>query len=247
MARIFITGSSDGLGLLAAKSLIKSGHSVVLHSRNEERAHHTMSKIEGAEKILVGDLSDFESIKELAEQVNLSGNFDAVIHNAGIYQSSFGKMGNNGLSEMLWVNVLAPYILTCLIEKPKRLIYTSSDMHFTGNPELSGFNMVSYSDTKLMDLMLAKIISRKWGNVYSNAVDPGWVPTKMGGANAPDDLDAGYETQVWLATSEDEDALVSGKYFHHKKQSGYLEVSDDINVQEQFLKRCEELTGIKLK
>jgi len=236
MARIFITGSSDGLGQLAAKKLIEMGHQVVLHARNAVRADYAMHKVPGAENILTADLSDMEETKELANEVNDLGSFDAIIHNAGVYQES-GRI-------ILSVNTLAPYILTCLIKKPKRLIYLSSGMHLYGNTDLNNLKngKVSYSDSKFHDLLLAKTVARKWPEVFSNAVDPGWVPTKMGGAGAPDDLQKGFETQVWLATSNE--AKLSGCYFYHKKESRYLKAADSEKLQDEFIDLCKQITGI---
>jgi hypothetical protein len=93
-------------------------------------------------------------------------------------------------------------------------------------------------------MILCKTVARKWQDVYANAVDPGWVPTKMGGSGAPDDLQKGYETQVWLAVSNDEKAKVSGHYFFHQKERRYNSEADDVQLQEKFLKSCEEVTGI---
>ncbi|MNF56493.1 hypothetical protein D3C85_401760 [compost metagenome] len=87
-------------------------------------------------------------------------------------------------------------------------------------------------------------MARKWSDTFSNAVDPGWVPTKMGGANAPDNLQKGYETQVWLALGEDSKANVSGCYFHHKKQDQYVMESCDAEVQEVLLTFCQKATGV---
>ena len=86
-------------------------------------------------------------------------------------------------------------------------------------------------------------VARKWPRVYANAVDPGWVPTKMGGQGAPDDLQKGYETQVWLAVSNDKKAKVSGRYFYHRKESRHNLEADDALLQERFLSLCEEITG----
>src|SRR5688572_28059140 len=121
MARIFITGSADGLGLLAAKELIKQGHQVVLHARNAERGKQAMEKAPGAADILIGDLSSIAETKVLAEKVNGLGKFDAVIHNAGVYQVPSNSVSADGLPLLFAVNSLAPYILTCLMHKPKRL------------------------------------------------------------------------------------------------------------------------------
>jgi NAD(P)-dependent dehydrogenase (short-subunit alcohol dehydrogenase family) len=240
MAKIFITGSADGLGLLLANALINEGHEVVLHARNTERSGDALKKAKGASQVLTGDLSNMEETKNLAAQVNALGAFDAVIHNAGVYQRS-GK-------EIFAVNTMAPYILTCLIQKPKRLIYLSSGMHLQGRANLDNFktnvNLISYSDSKLHVLMLCKAIAQVWPDVYSNAVDPGWVPTKMGGQGAPDNLQKGYETQTWLAVSNDNNAKVSGKYFHHQKERRHNPEADNAVLRERFLKLCEEITGI---
>jgi NAD(P)-dependent dehydrogenase (short-subunit alcohol dehydrogenase family) len=242
MARIFITGSADGLGYLSAKLLIEKGHKVVLHARNKERANDTLNKLPEAEKVLTGDLSNIEETIKFADQVNNSGSFDAVIHNAGVYRTS--------TKEILHVNTLAPYILTCLIQKPKRLIYLTSGMHLQGSSKLDSFkgniNDITYSDSKLHDLMLSKAVARKWPDVYSNAVNPGWVPTKMGGPSAPDNLQKGYETQVWLAVSNDEEAKVTGEYFYHQKITRFNPEADDIILQDKLLDVGKEITGISL-
>ena len=240
MARIFITGSADGLGQLSATSLIQQGHKVVLHARNAKRARDAIKKNPGADNVLTGDLSNIEETKNLAHEVNKLGVFDAVIHNAGVYQTS--------AKQMFAVNVLAPYILTCLIEKPKRLIYLSSGMHEGGSSKLESFksdlSRITYSDTKLQVLMLCMAVARKWKDVFANAVNPGWVPTKMGGRGAPDDLNKGYQTQVWLAASNDEKAKVTGRYFFHQKERPHNAEANDVQMQERFLSLCKEITGI---
>ena len=226
MARIFITGSADGLGQMAAALLISQGHQVVLHARNAERGRQALLNVPGAENVLTADLSSIEETKKLAADVNALGSFDAIIHNAGLYQVS-GKL-------IFSVNTLAPYILTALIQMPKRLIYLSSGMHLSGHPNLN-FNSGS---------MLSMAVARKWPEIYSNAVDPGWVPTKMGGAGAPDNLEKGFETQAWLAVSNDEKAKVTGRYFHHKREARHHPQAGDISLQDRFLALCEQATGV---
>lgn len=240
MARILITGSADGLGQLAAKSLAEQGHKVVLHARNSERGQYAKQKVPGAEYVLTGDLSDITETKIVACEANTLGQFDAVIHNAAVYQAP--------AKVIFTVNTIAPYILTCLIAKPGRLIYLSSDMHLHGRANLENFNKdnsrISYSDSKLHVVMLSMAVARKWPGVYSNAVDPGWVPTKMGGHGAPDDLQKGYETQAWLAVSNDSRARVSGRYFHHMTERCYNPQAGDVLLQERFLDICGDITGI---
>lgn len=240
MAKIFITGSTDGLGLLAARMLSEAGHEVVLHARNADRANDAHRLLPQARAVLVGDLSDLDATRRLAEQANKLGRFDAVIHNAGIYQAEDPVI--------FAVNVLAPYMLTALIDKPARLVYISSNLHLQGNPNVDALSLergVGYADSKLLVLMLALAVARKWPDVYANAVHPGWVPTKMGGSTAPDDLDEGARTQVWLATSAD--AAFSGRYLFHMETVRHAPLADDKQLQARLLERCHEITGISLE
>jgi len=253
MSSIFITGSSDGLGLMAARLLVADGHQVVLHARNQTRADEALSNVPGAETAVVGDLSSIAETKHVAEQVNALGVFDAVIHNAGIgYRESRRVQTIDGLSQLFAVNSLATYILTCLISKPKRLIYTSSGMHRSGDASLRDLTWVTrtwngssaYADTKLHNVILAFTVARKWKDVLSNALEPGWVATKMGGPGAPDSLEEAPKTQVWLATSQEKEALVSGKYFYHKKLRNFHSAAADTATQEKYLSECARLSGV---
>ncbi len=253
MARIFITGSSDGLGLLTAKKLISEGHRVVLHARNKNRAQNTIDQAPGAENVLIGDLSDIAETKKLASKVNELGKFDSIIHNAGILHVSEKEKNKDGVPLLFAVNTLAPYILTALINRPKRLVYTCSSMHMQGNASeanlkafIEGKTFPSYSDTKLHDLILALALDRKWPNVVVNAVDPGWVPTKMGGSNARDDLNKGFETQAWLAVSQDAEALKSGRLLFHKNEVKFHKQAAMVEIQEKLVAVCEKISGVTL-
>lgn len=251
MGRIFITGSADGLGQLAAKKLAAEGHQVVIHARNEDRAKSAIEEIPEAEKVLIGDLSSIEETKTLAEQVNELSTFNAIIHNAGVYNVPFDAKSKDRLPLVFAINSIAPYILTALIKRPERLIYLSSGMHRQGdaredrlNAILEGRNIPSYSDTKLHDLILSLAVDRKWPDVISNAVDPGWVPTKMGGSSATDNLDKGFASQVWLATGQEAGATQSGRLLYHKREVSFNPQAKDEKIQEKFLSVCEQITGI---
>jgi NAD(P)-dependent dehydrogenase (short-subunit alcohol dehydrogenase family) len=240
MARILITGSADGLGQLSAQALAAQGHQVVLHARSAERGRYAHQHVPRAAHVIVGDLSDIEETKRVADEANALGRFDAVIHNAGVYQAS--------PRDILTVNTLAPYMLTCLIHRPARLIYLSSGMHLQGRALGENLKLdtsrISYSDSKLYVVMLCMAVARRWPDVYANAVDPGWVPTKMGGRGAPDDLHQGYETQTWLATSNERSATVSGRYFHHRTERRSNPLASDVMLQERLLSLCSDITGV---
>jgi NAD(P)-dependent dehydrogenase (short-subunit alcohol dehydrogenase family) len=255
MARIFITGSSDGLGLMAAQLLVQQGHNVVLHARSQQRADEAQNKLSAAESVVIGDLSSITQTRHVADQVNQLGTFDAVIHNAGIgYREPKRIVTEDGLSHVLAVNTIAPYILTALITRPKRLVYLSSVLHQAGDPSLDDLTWAdrpwvgrqAYSDTKLHDVLLAFAIARRWPSVLSNALEPGWVPTRMGGSGATDELDQAHRTQVWLAVSDDPAALVSGEYFYHMEKRDPLPATRDTSIQERVLDFCSRVTGVKL-
>lgn len=240
--RIFITGSADGLGHAAARTLLAGGYQVVVHVRSRARLTAVQELVDQGAIATIGDLSDSAETRELASQVNNIGQMDAVIHNAGV---SSGP-------QVLPVNVVAPYLLTALIRRPKRLIYLSSSMHAGGRATLSGMDWTgrtstgSYSDSKLFVTTLAAAVARLWPDVLSNSVDPGWVPTKMGGPNAPDDLRLGHLTQEWLATSDDPEALTSGGYWHHQRRRKPHPSVLDPKFQDELIAELARATGTSL-
>jgi NAD(P)-dependent dehydrogenase (short-subunit alcohol dehydrogenase family) len=255
MSRVFITGSADGLGQMAARLLVEMGHQVVLHARSAARAEEALRAVPQAQTALVGDLSSIAATKALAEQVNRLGRFDAVIHNAALgYREPRRVATIDGLPQVFAVNTLAPYVLTALIDKPKRLVYLSSGLHRSGDASLDDLawerrpwqGAAAYSDSKLHDALLAFAIARRWPQVLSNALEPGWVATRMGGAGAPDDLQAAPKTQVWLAVSDEPAATVSGGYFYHMKPRDTHPVLRDVAVQERLIEACEGFSGVRL-
>jgi NAD(P)-dependent dehydrogenase (short-subunit alcohol dehydrogenase family) len=255
MARVLVTGSSDGLGLMAARLLVEDGHEVTLHARNEARADDVRGELPAAMDIVVGDLSSISGMRQVAEQANVLGRYHAVIHNAGIgYREPARIVTADGLSHVFAVNVLAPYLVTALMIRPDRLVYLSSGMHRGGDPDLSDLQWErrrwngsqAYADSKLFDVVLAFAVARHWPDVLSNALEPGWVPTKMGGPGAPDDLSQAPVTQVWLATSDDPAATVTGRYFYHQRQRETNPAASSLEVQEELLGVCGDLTGVEL-
>lgn len=254
MARIFITGSADGLGRAAGRDLIRQGHQVVLHARSENRAAALDDLAPGALGVVIGDLSSAAETRAVADQVNALGRMDAVIHNAGIYSTPGRAPTPEGHAAILAVNTLAPYILTALIERPERLIYISSSMHHSGSEALRDIDWqerrwnatTAYCESKLCVAALAFSLARRWPDVLSNVVDPGWVPTKMGGPSASDDLEEGHRTQAWLAVSDDPAAMVSGQYWHHHRQQTPAREVTDAGFQDQLVANLADLTGIAL-
>jgi len=240
--RVFITGSADGLGLATARTLLDDGHQVVVHVRGQHRLPAVQELLAHGAVPVIGDFADFDQTLDVADQVNALGQMDAVIHNAGVYSGP----------TVLAVNVVSPYALTALIRPPHPPVYLSSGMHRSGRPNLAGIDWRgghasgSYSDSKLFVSTLAAAVARLWSDVFSNAVDPGWVPTKMGGPNAPDDLRLGYVTQAWLATSDSAEARTSGGYWHHRRRLEPHPAVHDLDFQGRLLDALANATGVPL-
>jgi len=255
MARVFVTGSSTGLGLMAGELLVEQGHRVVLHARNQARADDARRALPQAEAVVLGDLSTVAGARSVADEANKLGRFDAVIHNAGVgYREARPTRTVDALPHVFAINVLAPYILTALIERPDRLVYLSSGMHRGANARLDDLTWTrrawnaaqAYAESKLLDVLIAFAVARRWPDVLSNALEPGWVPTRMGGANAPDDLDQGHRTQVWLAVSDEPEARVTGKYFRYLRQRAPDPQTASFELQDRLIAECGRLSGVAL-
>jgi len=255
MSRVFITGSSEGLGLMAGQLLHAQGHHVVLHARNAVRADTARRGLPQAEAIVLGDVATLRGMHEVARQANDLGRFDAVIHNVGIgYQEQRRTETEDSLPHVFAINVLAPYVLTALLQRPARLVYLSSGMHLGASVHLEDpawrerrwNGSTAYAESKLYDLMLAFAVARRWPQVLSNAVHPGWVATRMGGAGATDVLDEGHRTQAWLAASDDPAALVSGQYFYHQRPADPNPQARRTDLQEGLIAALTGFSGITL-
>ncbi|MEU3842694.1 SDR family NAD(P)-dependent oxidoreductase [Streptomyces sp. NPDC028635] len=241
MSRVLVTGSADGLGRAAADSLLSAGHEVVVHARNPARAATLRELADRGASVVVGDFTERDAVRRTAAELNDTTPFDAVIHNAGVWSGP----------AVMPVNIIAPYLLTALLRGPRRLVYLSSGSHFGGRDSLArvdwrGRGPGSYADSKLYVTTLMAAVARLRPGVLSNAVDPGWVPTKMGGPSAPDDLELGHRTQEWLAVSDEADALTSGGYWYHRERRQPHRAVHDVDFQDRLLRALAEETGTPL-
>jgi NAD(P)-dependent dehydrogenase (short-subunit alcohol dehydrogenase family) len=144
MSRIFISGSSTGLGMMEAELLVTQGHEVVLHARNSRRANDARLELPEAEAIVTGDFETVAGAKDVA-QVNALGHFDAVMHNAAAGYREGHRVTADGLPHIFAINTLSAFILTAPIERPKRLVWNGS---------------TAYAESKLHDAMLAMAVAR---------------------------------------------------------------------------------------
>ncbi len=204
---------------------------------------------------MVGDLTSLSQTRRLAQAAAAAGPFDAVIHNAGVGGAAEREVTEDGLERIFQVNVVAPYVLTALVPTPRRLVYLTSGLESQGRAALDDLQyerrtwdgMQAYSDSKLYDVVLAFAVARLWPDVLSTAVDPGWIKTRMGGPDAEDEVDEGAATQVWLATSDEDAAQVTGRYLKRFRLLDANPQASDVELQEDLLARLAQLTGVVLE
>lgn len=242
MALVLVTGAASGLGLAAARDLIERGDDVVVHARTPDRL--PMDLRGAASDAVFADLASRSQTEQLSDRLNGVGVFDAVIHNAGVLDGP----------DVLAVNIIAPYVLSALMAAPGRTLALSSSMHLTGSPDLTSLDFAHphtrrrpYDDSKMQVTALAFALARRRPESVAHAVDPGWVPTRMGGLGASDDLEDGHRTQVWLATAALEDITPrTGGYWHHRSPHRPHPATVDETFQDELLARLSAHTGVTL-
>lgn len=241
MARVLVTGAAQGVGYATARDLLERGHEVVVHVRKDRRRDAVADLVSIGATVIVADLGRLDEVAGLLLQLDAIGHLDVVIHNAGVLD---GK-------DLLHVNVVAPYLVAARRDRPERQIFLSSDMHSGGRATLAGIDWSgrsmrrTYSDSKLFVTTLAFALKRLWPEQSSSAVDPGWVPTRMGGPSAPDSLELAHQTQVWLATSEDPEARASGFWYHGMRRDPFRAVLDSA-FQDELMASLASYTGVVL-
>ncbi len=240
MARILVTGSTDGLGRATADTLLREGHDVIVHARSAPRAAAIVDLTARGADLIVADFANRDEVHAAARQLQNGAPVDGIVHNAGVLSGP----------AVVPVNVVAPFLLTALLQTPSRHVYVSSSMHRGGTARLDGVDWEgrssssSYSDSKLLVTAFAAAVANRWPDVQANAVDPGWVPTKMGGAGASDELELGHRTQERLIA--DPDASVSGGYWFHDRQQDPHPAVRDPKFQDELLSALEAATGVAL-
>ena len=249
MATICITGSTDGIGLAAARALLGQGHRVLVHARSEQRGRPVVEDLGGDVDLVTGDLGSLSSVRDLADQLRSHGRIDVLAHNAGVWVSDgTPRETEDGFETTFAVNVLAPHLLTALLSDvvTDRLLWLGSGMVGSGRPDPAALGRETdprqaYADSKACDVALAIGWGRRLPEVASAAIDPGWVRTKLATAGAPGQPEQGADTLVWCCTEAD---LSAAPYWKDRRPKSVPERVDDPDLQEALLRTCDDLAGL---
>ncbi|GGM30330.1 SDR family NAD(P)-dependent oxidoreductase [Dactylosporangium sucinum] len=242
MSLVLVTGSSDGIGAEIAAELTRRGHHVVRHGRHRPDLHG---------EFVVGDFASLASTRAMALSLP---ELDVVIHNAGwAPRGDRRPVTADGIEETFQVNVVAPYLLTALAPPSARLVFVSSDAIARAKLDVDDLQLsqswtagAAYANAKLALTALAFAVARRRPDLRCNAVHPGWIRTKMSDYSAPFGVARGAETPVWLATSFQPAAVVTGAFFHDRREVRLNPQADDRSVQSAVLAHCAALTGVDL-
>jgi NAD(P)-dependent dehydrogenase (short-subunit alcohol dehydrogenase family) len=268
---VLITGATSGIGKETGKALAEKGANIIIASRDMAKGKAVKSEIDktsqGKVSVLHCDLASQDSIRRCcAEYRQQYDKLDVLINNAGVWNTRF-KETPDGIEETLAVNVLGPYMMTCLLldplrnASPSRIINVSSGLHF-GNisfkdieyrQKFSGFH--AYRQSKLAVILLTRLLAGKLNRhgISVNCMHPGLVDTQLGRHGSSffnaffrifgKSAEKGADTLVYLASSP-EVADISGEYFTNRKVHRTTSQSYDMQLAGKLLRVIEEKTGL---
>ena len=229
---ILITGSTDGIGLVTAKSLVQLGHHVLIHGRSESKlsaAKEELLAINDSAEIATykADLSLIGEVRKLVEAIKHDHTkIDVLINNAGVFVVP-ETLTKDGFDARFMVNTIAPYLLTQqllpLMDNSGRVVNLSSAAQAPLDPsELSKPSALSdsavYAKSKLALTMWSRQMALSLGDNSPMivAVNPkSFLGSKMveqAYGVAGGNLQLGADILIKAALSE-EFSNASGRYF----------------------------------
>lgn len=227
--KILITGSTDGIGKLAAIKLAKDGHELFLHGRSSEKLSKVIDEVKtasGNEKVggFVADFSDLDAVRQMAQQTKTEiPQLDVLINNAGVFKSP-NSLNKDGLDLRLVVNYFAPYVLTneliSLLQAARIINLSSAAQSSVSKGFLTGTTHVStqeaYAQSKLALTMWSFDLAKKLSNTRVIVVNPGsLLNTRMvqeAYGRYWSSADKGANILYDLAVSQQYEGI-TGKYF----------------------------------
>ncbi len=201
MKNCLVTGSTSGIGFIAAKELALNGWHMILHARNKEKAEQTKQQIiqeTGNQNvdILLADMSSLDQVKKAASELKESlDHLDILINNAGLILGSERQLSEDGYEQTIAINHLAPFLFTAelfdLLEKSNeaRIINVASEAYRAAAPDFQDFNMEqsysgwkAYGNSKLYNIMFTEELAERaksYSNILAYSMHPGTVATNF--------------------------------------------------------------------
>ena len=225
-----VTGGNRGIGLEIVRQLARRGLRVVLGSRDPNEGIHAVAEIAARDSVVAQgiDVADPASVaRAIGDVRSRFGRIDVLVNNAGVLidggQTASG-VSLEDVQKTLDVNLIGAWrvsqgVLPLMREQRYgRIVNVSSSMGTLSEAAASGGGWPAYrlSKTALNALTILLAAELHGENVLVNAVSPGWVRTRMGGAGAPRSVEEGADTPVWLATLPD--GGPSGQLFLDRKR-----------------------------
>lgn len=204
-----VTGGNRGIGLAIVEGLAELGLHVLMGSRRLHDGMDATSAIEGKVTPVALDLSDRGNLSDQVDEIITSyPTIDVLVNNAGILaEGDLLEVSPEEFTASLRINVEAPFeLIQRLVPGMRtrgygRIVNVSSGWG-SFDEGLSGPAAYSVSKAALNALTVTLTQSVSGSDVKANAMCPGWVRTRMGGAQASRSPKKGAETAIWLATLE---------------------------------------------
>ncbi len=271
MATLCVTGSTDGIGLAAARSLVTAGHRVLVHARTAERGRPVVDELDGPAReaggrvhLVTGDLASLDQVRALADQVGQHAPLDALVHNAGVWvRGQVPARSADGYETTFAVNALAPHLLTSLLagaldDARGRVVWLGSGMARSGAKHLGSGRLEdlatadtrgdreaerAYSASKAADVALALAWDARLEAATSLALDPGWVPTKLASPGASGSVDVPGEALARLATRACLESLDGARYVKGSRPTPIPGPLLAADLQDALASLCDRLVG----
>lgn len=205
----FVTGANRGLGLAIARALAQLDHAVFLGSRDRaagEEAAASLRRDRLDVTAITIDLDDPASIDEAIRTIEESGRrVEVLVNNAGVLiEKPLLEHTQAEIDESIAVHLSGPIrLIRAFVPGMRaagfgRIVNVSSDWgSFADGLGGEGIYGVTKAAMNALTVQLAKELPP---SIKINAMNPGWVRTRMGGRNATRSPKEGADTAIWLAT-----------------------------------------------